>query len=198
MVSRLLQLRAHLILCFRAAMKLKIVKAGDPLYQPSVGGNTQIIDVGWQMIAAKGLEFELTTSFLLSHERPGVPDHPLKPLPPALRAAFPKDRTIDEKTGEMIAAWASGAAGEAGVGESTKALILSFAALDKVALVAMFAREAAGWRTLPAADQAAIRAALGDRARAVGLSGLKGLAEAVGAASAKAPPDTKEGGSDTF
>ena len=105
MVARLLQLRAHLILCFRAEAKIKITK--------DTNGKTQVVDAGWQPVCAKGLEFELTASFLLSHERPGLPDTPLKPLPPSLRGMFPPGAPIDETTGRRLAAWASGSADEA-------------------------------------------------------------------------------------
>jgi len=100
MVSKLLQLRSHLILCFRAEPKVKVGKDAN--------GKTQITDAGWQPICAKGLEFEMTVSFLLSHERPGLPDHPLK-LPAALRSAFPANREIGEDAGRALAAWATAA-----------------------------------------------------------------------------------------
>lgn len=99
MVSRLLQLRAHLILCFRAEPKVKMEKDAN--------GKMQVIDKGWQPICAKGLEFELTASFLLSHERPGLPDNPLK-LPEQLRPFFPANERIGAKAGESIAKWAAG------------------------------------------------------------------------------------------
>lgn len=100
-VSRLLQLRAHLILCFRAEPKIKMEKDEK--------GKTQIVDAGWQPICAKNLEFEMIASFLLSHERPGLPDNPLK-LPAALRPFFPAGKPIDEAAGEAIAKWAAGGA----------------------------------------------------------------------------------------
>jgi len=101
MVSRLLQLRAHLILCFRAEPKVKMEKDDK--------GKTQIIDAGWQPICAKNLEFELIASFLVSHERPGYPSNPLK-LPAALRSCFPSDKPMDEAAGAAIAKWAVGTA----------------------------------------------------------------------------------------
>jgi len=100
MISRLLQLRTHLILCFRAAPKMKPQK--DPRT-----GRTEFVDAGWLPICAKGLEFELTFSFLLHHETPGLPSEPLK-LPEALRSYFPANRAIDEDSGARLAEWAAG------------------------------------------------------------------------------------------
>lgn len=99
MVQKLLQLRAHLILCFRAEPKIKIEKGSD--------GKNKIIDAGWQPICAKGIEFELTCSFLLSHEKPGMPTHPIK-LPAQLRKYFPDDKPIGEFAGRGLVEWAGG------------------------------------------------------------------------------------------
>jgi len=100
MVQRLLQLRSHLILCFRAEPKIAMEKDEK--------GKTIIIDKGWQPICAKGLEFELTCSFLLANDRPGLPGTALK-LPEVLRSVFPADKPISEETGKGILAWAGGA-----------------------------------------------------------------------------------------
>lgn len=104
MVQRLLQLRAHLILCFRAEEKIDMVKED---------GRTKIVPKegpggfrGWLPICEKNLPYELTTSILLHAERPGVPD-PIK-LQEQHRPLFPLDRPITEETGRGIAAWAAG------------------------------------------------------------------------------------------
>lgn len=104
-VNRLLQLRAHLILCFRAEAKVEM-KKGD-------GGRWEIVPKqslvglnGWIPITEKNLPFELTASFLLLAERPGIP-HPIK-LQEQHRALFPLDRPITEASGEAVAAWARG------------------------------------------------------------------------------------------
>lgn len=113
MVSRLLQLRSHLILCFRAEPKVKMEK--------DERGKMQIIDAGWQPICAKNLEFELIASFLLSHERPGLPDNPLK-LPAALRPFFQPGKPIDEQAGVALAKWSAGAGNGNGVAHSEPAV----------------------------------------------------------------------------
>lgn len=98
MVSRLLQLRCHLILCFRAEPKIKLVKRG---------GKTEVVNAGWQPVVAKGLDFEMTASWMLEHEKPGMAAAPIK-LPKQFESIFPKDQLIDERAGEKLAAWASG------------------------------------------------------------------------------------------
>lgn len=100
MVQGLLQLRAHLILCFRAEEKTKVYK--DPKT-----GKQVIESAGWQPVCAKGLEFEMTCSFLLTHEQPGKPTQPIK-LPEQLRQYFPPDQFIGGAAGRGLAAWAAG------------------------------------------------------------------------------------------
>lgn len=106
MVSRLLQVRAHLVLCFRAEEKLDIVK------NPQTG-KTEIVPKrsltgldGWVPISEKNLPYELTVSFLLVADRPGVP-RPIK-LPERLRPFFPLDQPIGEETGVALGEWAAG------------------------------------------------------------------------------------------
>ena len=106
-VQRLLQLRAHLILCFRAEEKIEIGKdgAGKTVIRPK---QTATGLDGWVPVCEKNLPFELTCSFLLRAERPGF-GIPIK-LQEQHRALFPSDRPIDRKAGEAIARWASGGA----------------------------------------------------------------------------------------
>jgi len=105
MVQRLLQVRAHLILCFRAEEKIDMVKEdGKTKIVPKEGpGGFK----GWLPICEKNLPYELTASFLLMAEKPGIPV-PMK-LQEQHRALFPLDRPITEESGRAIAEWASGA-----------------------------------------------------------------------------------------
>lgn len=104
MVQRLLQVRAHLILCFRAEPKIEIVKEGGKTVirekQSLVGYN------GWIPIAEKNLAYELTASFMFLADRPGVP-LPIK-LQEQHRPLFPLDTPLTEESGAAIAAWARG------------------------------------------------------------------------------------------
>jgi len=105
MVQRLLQVRAHLILCFRAEPKIEMVKGKD--------GKWEIIEKktltglnGWVPVCEKNLPYELTASFLLMADRPGVP-LPIK-LQEQHKALFPLDQVITEESGARLAAWARG------------------------------------------------------------------------------------------
>jgi hypothetical protein len=105
MVQRLLQVRAHLILCFRAEEKVDMVRDAEGKMQivPKV---TRTGLSGWVPICEKALPFELTASFLLTNDAPGIPK-PIK-LQEQHRAMFPIDKPIDESAGERIAEWAAG------------------------------------------------------------------------------------------
>jgi len=73
MVQRLLQVKATVILLFRAEEKVKMEKVLD---ERSGKEKTAIVPIGWQPICEKNLPFELTVSFLLTPDAPGMP----KPL----------------------------------------------------------------------------------------------------------------------
>lgn len=104
LVSRLLQIRAHLILCFRAEEKIEIVKRD---------GKTEVVPKkhgsgfeGWLPVTEKNLPYELTTSLLLTADAPGIPK-PIK-LQAQHRAFFPPDKPISEEAGRALAEWSRG------------------------------------------------------------------------------------------
>ena len=99
MVQRLLQVRAHLILCFRAEEKIKMER---------VDGKMKIVPQGWMPITEKNLPYELTVSFLLTPEKPGI-GIPIK-LQAQHRPFFDAAKPIDEQAGMKLAQWASGGA----------------------------------------------------------------------------------------
>lgn len=103
-VSRLLQLRAHLILCFRAEERIEIVKEGGKTVVRPKQSPTGL--AGWMPVAEKNFAYELTASFLLTADQPGVPK-PIK-LPEALRSFVPLDKPLGEATGEGLGRWAAG------------------------------------------------------------------------------------------
>jgi hypothetical protein len=104
MVQKLLQVRAHLILCFRAEAKIEMVKVdGKMVVQPK---QTLTSLDGWIPICEKSLPFELTASFLLVPNEPGVP-RPIK-LQEQHRPFFPAGREITEASGVSLALWAAG------------------------------------------------------------------------------------------
>lgn len=106
MVAKLLQVRAHLILCFRAEEKIEIIKEdGKTKIVPKMGPTGLN---GWLPVCEKTLPFELTASFLLTADAPGVPK-PIK-LQQQHRPLFPLDKPITEDSGRLVAEWASGGA----------------------------------------------------------------------------------------
>jgi len=104
MVTRLLQLDAHVILCFRAEPKVEAVREGG---QTKIVPKASLIGLdGWIPIAEKNLPYELTASFLLMADKPGVP-RPIK-LEEQHRALVPLDAPLSEDVGARLAAWAVG------------------------------------------------------------------------------------------
>jgi hypothetical protein len=97
MVTRLLQVKAHLLLCFRAEEKVKMEK---------VDGKMQIVPIGFQPICSKEIPYEMTVSFLLLPEKPGIPQ-PIK-LQEQHKSIFPTNRLLDEDSGIKISEWAKG------------------------------------------------------------------------------------------
>ena len=105
MVSKLLQLRSHLILCFRAEEKIEIVRGSN--------GRTEIVPKknaagfeGWLPICEKSLPYELTASMLVLPTAPGVPV-PIK-IQQQHRQFFPTDQPIAASAGKALGDWARG------------------------------------------------------------------------------------------
>lgn len=108
-VSRLLQCRAHLIICLRADEKLRMEKVKDDRGRE----RTVIVQAKdmppaqrWAPICEKRLPYEMTLSFVLTPDAPGVPV-PIK-LQEQHRDAVPLDRPLSEQTGRALAEWARG------------------------------------------------------------------------------------------
>jgi len=105
MVQRLLQIRAHLILCFRAEERIEMVR-GDEGKMKIIPKVTPTGLSGWVPICEKNLPYELTCSMLLTADAPGFPK-PIK-LQEQHKAMFPLDQPISEESGKRVAAWATG------------------------------------------------------------------------------------------
>ena len=104
MVQKLLQVRAHIILCLRAEEKIEMVKVNGKMEiqkKQSLTGKD-----GWIPICDKNLPFEATCSFLLLASAPGIP-HPIK-LQEQHKALFPLERPITEESGRQLSQWAAG------------------------------------------------------------------------------------------
>lgn len=115
-VSRLLQVRAHLILCFRAEEKVEMHR-NEKGKMEIVPKQTRSGRDGWVPICEKNLPFEMTCSILLLAEHPGIPN-PIK-LEEQHRGFFPLDRPISEDAGRAIAAWAAGGTPRAKTGSKS-------------------------------------------------------------------------------
>lgn len=140
MVQRLLQVRAHLILCFRAEEKIEMVR-GDDGKMKIIPKQTMTGLDGWVPVCEKNLPFELTASFLLMAKNPGIP-HPIK-LQQQHRAMFPADKPIDEESGKRVAEWAAGGA------KPPAPLEHEFALGNCTTLEEL----AAAWKAIPKAEQ---------------------------------------------
>lgn len=104
MMSKLLQVKAHLIFCFRAEPKTEIAKENNKTVIREKKGMMGLN--GWFPVCEKNMPFEMTSYFLMTAEKPGIP------MPITLRephkAFFPLDKPISEESGRLMAAWARG------------------------------------------------------------------------------------------
>lgn len=108
LVRKLLQTKAHVILCMRAEDKVEMVKVNGRTEVRAKETLTSIL--GWIPICERRLPFELTISVLVTPDAPGVPK-PVK-LMEQHRPLVPLDRPLTEQVGRDLAVWASGSAGE--------------------------------------------------------------------------------------
>jgi hypothetical protein len=164
MVQRLLQVRAHLILCFRADQKIEMVRGADGKMEIREKQSLTGLH-GWIPICEKNLPYELTASFLLMADRPGVPQ-PIK-LQQQHRALFPLDEPITEASGARLAAWAKGGAAAAPDGPPIDWAARLREATTKAALQAVGKLLNAAKRTMPADELETLRAAYDARLKAI-------------------------------
>jgi AAA domain len=107
MVQKLLQVKAHVILCLRAEQKIEMVRGQDGKLQ-IVAKQSLTGKDGWIPVCDKNLPFEATCSFLLLASAPGMP-LPIK-LQEQHKGLFPLDKPITEESGKLLAQWAAGGA----------------------------------------------------------------------------------------
>jgi hypothetical protein len=111
MMTQLIGLPSHVIVCLRAEYgKVDIVrKDGKTEFVPKrtlPGGSLN----DWYPESEKAFPYELTASFLVVADAPGVPI-PLK-LQEQHKPFVPLDQPLSEQTGRQLAAWAAGSAPE--------------------------------------------------------------------------------------
>lgn len=100
MMNALLQCRASLIFCLRADEKIEITKEN---------GRTQVRPLGWMPICEKRFMFEMTASFTLTPDKPGMPQFNLPhKLQRQHRGMFQEGQPISEDSGLALAEWARG------------------------------------------------------------------------------------------
>lgn len=105
LIGGLIRVRAHLILCFRAKEKIKLVRIGDP-------GKEKLTPVpqGWQPICGHEIPFELTILAILPAGANGIPDWTAEAAKilgynDRLKACFAAGEPLSENTGRAIAKW---------------------------------------------------------------------------------------------
>jgi hypothetical protein len=100
LMNALLQCRASIIFCLRADEKIRIAREN---------GKTIVEPLGWMPICEKRFMFEMTASFTLTPDRPGIPNFNLPhKLQSQHRAMFSDRSPIGEDSGRALAEWARG------------------------------------------------------------------------------------------
>ena len=105
MMNRLLQCRAHIILCLRAEEKIRIEKVMD---ERAGREKTVVVHAGWQPICEKTTMFEMVVSFVMSPEHPGIPIECSGKIQDQHRFAFPPGKLVTRESGRLLAEWAAG------------------------------------------------------------------------------------------
>lgn len=105
-VAKLLQVRAHIILCFRAEEKIEMVREDGKMKIIPKESMTGLN--GWIPVCEKNLPFELTCSLLFTADAPGVPK-PIK-LENQHRPFFPLNAPVTEDAGKKLLEWSRGGA----------------------------------------------------------------------------------------
>lgn len=101
-IYAMLSADCHIIACFRAKEKLKIVRGKDPE------------NLGWQPIAGDRVTFETIFTLVLPPHSRGVPDLAVSEMREPFDALIPAGEHLSEDTGARLAQWAAGAAAEPG------------------------------------------------------------------------------------
>lgn len=95
-IYTMLSADCHIIACFRAKEKIKVVKGKPP------------IELGWQPIAGERVAFETIFTLTLPPHCKGVPDLSISEMREPFDSMIPGNRALDEATGTKIAEWAAG------------------------------------------------------------------------------------------
>ncbi|TBY40872.1 hypothetical protein [Rhizobium leguminosarum] len=110
LMSPLRQVRAYIIFCLRAEEKIKFVKVLD---EKSGREKTAIESAGWVPICEKRFMYEMTISFTVTPDNPGVPlIHDGQAIHGKIQSQhlpfFPAGKRVNEECGRLLRAWARG------------------------------------------------------------------------------------------
>ncbi len=95
MINSMLQMGCHIILCFRAKEKIKIIKGQEP------------IDLGWKPIASDRIHFETAFTLILPPHSEGIPDIEASEFRTPYDTII-KAKQLNEDMGKRLSEWASG------------------------------------------------------------------------------------------
>ncbi len=109
LISQLRQIRAYVIFCLRAEEKIKFVKV------PGENGRekTAIQNAGWVPICEKRFMFDMTMSFTVTPDNPGVPliedgQAVYGKIQSQHLSFFPAGKRVTSESGRLLRAWARG------------------------------------------------------------------------------------------
>lgn len=113
LMSPLRQVRAYIIFCLRAEEKIRFVKVKYEDQRGQEREKTAIESAGWVPICEKRFMYEMTMSFTVTPDNPGVP---LIENGQAVHGKiqsqhlpfFPAGKRVDEECGRKLRAWARG------------------------------------------------------------------------------------------
>ena len=102
MMTRLMHARPHLIFCLRAEDKLDITGERD-------AKGKLVVDSKYAAICEKRFMFDMTCSFMMTAQAPGVPDFELpNKIHDMHRLALPPSQLVTRDAGVKLGTWAAG------------------------------------------------------------------------------------------
>jgi hypothetical protein len=139
LIDRIIRARCHIVVCMRAKPVLQ--KRQGNAFVNAFATKLRRPDLAWNIAADGDLVFEMTASFLMVPESPGVPI--MLKCADQFKGIFGPGDVMTEAAGEAMAAWANGA------GTNTKAI------LDEARVAARCGKEAltAHWKALPRGER---------------------------------------------
>lgn len=110
LISPLRQVRCYVIFCMRAEEKIKFVKIRD---ERTGKEKNAIEQAGWTPVCEKRFMYDMTMSFTVTPDNPGVPlikdgQAVYGKLQRQHLAFFPEGKAVTEESGRQLRAWARG------------------------------------------------------------------------------------------